>query len=331
MIKSLVKRILPNSIIKVLINLKLIFSLLSQYIYDFSVYRRFNGAKINLNSSQIEGKIIAHYHVLEKGISHPTPKKCFSLLVVANLIKLINEYDELCPNRSHQVDVSVSVLKKYCSLPTNEGCISNDLKATIEALQAPDNSTPGTYQFTKLEFFKDAESSFRELALSRYSVRDFTEEDVSTDLLKEIVRIAQKTPSVCNRQTSKVHILTSKEDISNHLALQSGNRGFGHKINKLLIVTSDLYLFEGARERNQAFVDGGMFAMSLLYALHNLKVGAVTLNWAYDKKQDSALHALGVIPRNEKIILFIGVGYPPDTFKVAVSDRRELEEVVKIK
>ena len=93
MIKSLVQRILPNSIIKVLINLKLIFSLLVQYIYDFSVYRRFNGAKINLNSSQIEGKIIAHYHVLEKGISHPTPKKCFSLLVVANLIKLINKYE----------------------------------------------------------------------------------------------------------------------------------------------------------------------------------------------------------------------------------------------
>jgi len=331
MIKDLVKKILPNSIIKVLTNLKLNFNLLSQYIYDFSVYKRFNGAKINMNSSQIEGKIIAHYHVLEKGISHPTPKKCFSLLVVENLIKLINEYDKLRKNRSRQVDVSVSVLKKYSLLPANEGCLPSVLKAAIDALQASNNSAPGASQFTKSEYFKDAESSFIEFALSRYSVRDFTEDDISTDLLKVAVRVAQKTPSVCNRQTSRVHILTSKEDISNHLALQNGNRGFGHKINKLLIVTSDLYLFEGVRERNQAFVDGGMFAMSLLYALHNLKVGAVPLNWAYDKKQDSALHALGVIPINEKIILFIGVGYPPDTFKVAVSDRREIEEVVKIK
>ena len=48
---------------------------------------------IKFHLKQIEGKIIASYHVLEKGLSHPTPKKCFSLAVVRSLISLINTYE----------------------------------------------------------------------------------------------------------------------------------------------------------------------------------------------------------------------------------------------
>ena len=124
--------------------------------------------------------------------------------------------------------------------------------------------------------------------------------------------------------------MTNRNDIDNHLSFQTGNRGYGHKINKLLIVTSDMYLFEGPKERNQAFTDGGMFSMSLLYALHSLKIGAVTLNWAYDKKQNSSLHNLGVIPENEKVIVFIGIGFPPAEFRVATSIRRDIEDIVNI-
>jgi len=330
MIKKLIKLILPNSLLKNILGIYSRLNTFRQYIYDLKVYQQFNGAKSKNNTSQLEGKIIAHYHVLEKGLSHPTPKNCFSLPVVKGLIKLIHQYDALTRIRSRQVDVAVEVLKQYLTFPTNQSCITVNLIASISSLRCISKFNSGSYEFTRSEFFKNSEANFGDFALSRYSVRDFTDEDVSVDLLKEVVKIAQKTPSVCNRQTAKVHLLINKKDIKNHLALQNGNRGFGYKINKLLIVSSDLYFFEGSRERNQAFVDGGMFAMSILYALHYHKIGAVALNWAYDNKQDKALHDLGRVPENEKIILFIGVGYPPDNFKVAVSDRRSLNEVMSI-
>lgn len=330
MVKEKLKKILPFRLIRMIRVFESRLSLLSQYIYDYRIYCYHNGRKSKMGPGQLEGKIIAHYHVLEKGISHPVPKKCFSLPVVENLVGLINEYDLLCPVRSRQVNVAVSVLKNYCLLPSNKNFIPIHLVNKIDALKSCDGINSGALWFEKSEFFKESNASFIDFSMSRYSVRDFTEESVDVDLLKKAVRVAQKTPSVCNRQTSRVYILTDKADIERHLLLQTGNRGFGHKINKLLIVASNLNFFEGPKERNQAFVDGGMFAMSLLYALHNLQIGAITLNWAYDKNQDCAAHELGVVPSNEKIILFIGVGHVPERFKVAASNRREENEVVVV-
>lgn len=330
MIKKLLKKFIPLPILHLIISFKSGLSLLVQFLYDYRIYRRHNGAKLKMNLAQVEGKIIAHYHVLEKGISHPTPKNCFSLPVAENLVKLINLYDSKTITRSRQVDVAVEVLKQYQVFSTNINCVPKELVDQIENLQVACNFNPGSISYTKETFFKNNSAAFDEFALSRFSVRDFTEESVEIDVIKSAIRIAQKTPSVCNRQTAKVHILTNKKDIEQHLALQTGNRGFGHKINKLLIITSDIHFFEGPKERNQAFTDGGMFAMSLLYALHNQKIGAVTLNWAYSSGQDKALHSLGIVPQNEKVILFIGVGQVPEQFKVAVSDRRNLDEVVNI-
>jgi len=95
----------------------------------------------------------------------------------------------------------------------------------------------------------------------------------------------------------------------------------------LLIVTSNLNYFDGPSEKNQAFIDGGLFAMSLLYALHFKEIGAIPLNWSYVKSQDQELHKLNEVKPNEKVIMFIGVGYPPSKFRVAASKRRKSKEI----
>lgn len=330
MIKKFLKKVMPLTVLNLIVSFMSDLSLFLQYLYDYRIYRKHNGAKLKMNLTQIEGKIIAHYHVLEKGISHPAPKNCFSVPVAENLVKLINLYDSKTTTRSRQVNVAVEVLKQYQVFSTNKNCLPKELVDQIEKLKVASDFNPGFISYTKENFFKNNSAAFDEFALSRFSVRDFTEENVEIDVLQAAIKVAQKTPSVCNRQTSKVHILTNKKDIERHLSLQTGNRGFGHKINKLLIITSDIHFFEGPKERNQAFTDGGMFAMSLLYALHHKKIGAVPLNWAYNRCQDKALHDLGIVSQNEKVILFVGVGYVPDSLKVAVSVRRNLDEVVNI-
>lgn len=330
MINIILKKLLPSKIVKLIKQFKMNINLILQYYYDYKIYTKYNGAKLKMNINQIEGKIIAHYHVLEKGMCHPYPKECFSLPIVKNLIKLISVYDTKSSIRSKQVNVAVSVLKKYINFPTNQKCLTSSLIGKISLLNINIKMKPSSLKFSKNEYFKFCDIPFKEFALSRYTVRDFLDQDVKIEVLKKAIETAQKTPSVCNRQTFKAHILTQKKDIINHLKFQTGNRGFGEKINKLIIITSDLNLFEGPKERNQAFIDGGMFAMSLLYSLHNLKLGAVSLNWSYDKNQNDSLYNLGLIPKNERVILFIGVGHVPENFKVAVSEKRELVDVLNI-
>ena len=53
---------------------------------------------------------------------------------------------------------------------------------------------------------------------------------------------------------------TNKNQIAKILEVQGGNRGFGHLANRLIIITSEVGVFTGVAERNQVYIDGGMYA-----------------------------------------------------------------------
>ncbi|MCA1920535.1 MAG: nitroreductase family protein, partial [Flavobacterium piscis] len=113
------------------------------------------------------------------------------------------------------------------------------------------------------------------------------------------------------------------------LALQNGNRGFGFLADKILVVTEDLNYFLSIAERNEAYINGGMFSMNLLYALHFYGIGACPLNWCAEKSNDMALRKLCLIPENEIIIMMIAIGGIPDKFMLASSPRIRPESIIK--
>ena len=170
--------------------------------------------------------------------------------------------------------------------------------------------------------------NFSQLVGARRSVRHYSSEPVSLSILEEAVKLAQQSPSVCNRQGAKVWWVLRREKIDEILALQNGNRGFGHLAKVLLIVTCDLGVFEGAKERNQVFIDGGLFAMSLLYSLSYKGLGACPLNWCVDVDRDKELHKITNIPRDHRVIMLVSVGHVPNEFSVAVSQRHELKHIL---
>lgn len=304
--------------------------LAKEYIYDYSFYLKYNSDSWANDATQLEGKIIATYHVLEKGFSHHNPKPLFSIAKFESLVDLINEYDRSGYERTAQVNVAASILNGYVNHNLHTGGIKD---ATLEKIALISRRTPnndicgGFEERTREEYLGQIDSEFESFAMSRYSIRHFSESAVDIKLLEKAVKIAQKTPSVCNRQTCKAHVLTNKEDIMKHLAYHNGSRSFSKLVNKLIIVTSDVRYFEGVRERNQAFAEGGLFAMSLLYSLHHLGLGAVPLNWCYDKAHDIGMRSLKCVPDSERIIMLIAVGNIPDRFSVAKSIRRPLEDM----
>jgi len=101
------------------------------------------------------------------------------------------------------------------------------------------------------------------------------------------------------------------------LELQNGNRGFGHLTNILMVITSNISLFTN-NEKNEPFLNAGLFSMTLLYALHFNMVGACLLNWAVTESNDKKLRELLKIPENEQIVVLIACGYLPDEFKIAL-------------
>ena len=172
-------------------------------------------------------------------------------------------------------------------------------------------------------------ADFKAFSQTRFSIRDFSEKAVAIGLIEDAIRVAQKTPSVCNRQTSRVHVVRGAKK-KRLLECQNGNRGFGDLADTVLVVSSDLCSFCGVQERNQAFIDGGMFAMSLLLGLHYVGLGACALNWSVDREADQRLREFFSIEDSECIVLLIAVGHLPEQFSVARSARKELEAIMRV-
>jgi hypothetical protein len=70
--------------------------------------------------------------------------------------------------------------------------------------------------------------------------------------------------------------------------------------------------------------------MSVCYALHSLGLGTCLLNWSVDPARDLTLRKRFAIPAYENMITMMAVGLLPETFKVAVSSRVELSQVLRI-
>lgn len=169
----------------------------------------------------------------------------------------------------------------------------------------------------------------RKFFLSRFSVRDFDCKKVLNEDIIKAIELALNTPSVCNRQASFVYCIYTREEIDRALSLQNGNRGFGHEVQCLLILCANLSAFDTAGERYQQWIDGGMFSMSVVWALHSLGLGSCCLNWSKGPVDDMRLRALVPINDEHTVLMMLAVGFPRENLKVCYSARKPVDTFYK--
>lgn len=165
---------------------------------------------------------------------------------------------------------------------------------------------------------------------ARHSIRQYAPGPVPPEALERAARAAQQAPTSCNRQTCRIHAWTDPALIARVAALQSGNRGFGHELGGLAVLWTDLRDWTEASERSNGLVDGGMFAMTFLLALHAEGLGTVPLNWSEEPAQDRALRRLARLPDSAQVIVMVGFGLLPETLRVPVSQRRPLDTCLSV-
>ncbi|WP_162274575.1 nitroreductase family protein [Tessaracoccus flavus] len=163
---------------------------------------------------------------------------------------------------------------------------------------------------------------------SRHSVRNFDPDNVPTEgELRSIVELARNTPSVCNRQGFRVHMYRSREDIDAILKIQNGATGFAHVVPAVGVVTARRALFVGPDERNQRWVDGGLFAMTLVWAAHARGFATCMLNWSLPSVSSARLRKVADIPEGEDIVVVIAFGHAKEGARVARSQKRSIDDL----
>ncbi|QYB00719.1 nitroreductase family protein (plasmid) [Rhodococcus sp. USK10] len=274
------------------------------------------------------------YHRVEKGLTLPEPRPWFGRDTVERLVRNCSLYIAGSTADAKIAAAAIGALTAYQEQFDDGRCewwnaISHNV-ADLQRLVSSDRENYGGVEasFDRLSKLRLTEEwKFSALANSRSSVRNFGPQIVGDDILLRAIRTAQTAPSVCNRQSGRVRSFKRGSFASGILALQNGNRGFGDTASHVLVVTSDLNAFVTPGERNQAFIDGGMFAMTLVYALHDLGTDSCCLNWSTVKNEDDALRRYLDLPDDEIVIMLIAVGYAADGAKVTRSPKRDIWQV----
>ena len=331
-----------NPLISVLIeNIKLPFRYLklalvvTDYFYDFLRYFNYSKTIETRKSKEINiAKILELCHSIEKGLVLKNTKIGFGQSKINRLINLLEKHIYHY-GFDYYSRMSLKVLSDYIEFNRTNNLEIDSFQKALERFNNLDSEKKymdfyggAVLTIKRCEIINTLNKSFPDLVKSRHSIRDFCHKDVDIEKINKAISLAQRTPSSCNRQSARVHVFKEKIDKLKLLELQRGASGFAEEIPLLLVVTTDLSCWDNRNERNQGFIDGGMFSMSLIYALHSCGLATCPLNLALEKERDISFRAAAKIPDSESLIVMIATGEMPESFKVAQSQRRRLEEIL---
>lgn len=295
----------------------------NEFLLDFALFSDYAAFKTgtlyrnaeDVSDANLEALISIEYHRLEKGLSNANRRASFGVDAAERLcaaLAVANSRNLITSITLYATEVLDSYRQVILGLPSD--AIGVGWKTLSRSDIHAASSIPS------IDFFS-----------SRHSVRFFDSlNPPSLHQIREAINLASYTPSVCNRQSWRVMICESEHSRQVALGLQNGNTGFGHYASHVLIVASDRACFASIGERNQAWIEGGLFAMSLVYALHSLGLGTCCLNWSVDNCRDSELKQALDIPSSYAVAMMIAVGSLPEWIKVAESRRRSTNELIKI-
>ncbi len=209
-----------------------------------------------------------------------------------------------------------------------------------------------------------------DLLRKRHSTRRFTDQDLSTALIKDIIRDAQLAPSWENTQPWKLYLATgetTKQIRARHLATAQSHqkswteimppknwatmpqanmdawsndiRGFlgGQFESEFLDMQGQLfnapaiiYVTVPKGSSNYSTYDAGAFGYGLLLAASAHGLGAIP---AYEFiRFPKEVHEAFTIPEDESLLMGIGIGYPAASkLNEYQSKRRPVDEILQIK
>jgi nitroreductase len=304
-------------------------------LYDYFRFKKYFSSTENQdkNKKNLEAWILKDSHRIEKGLSLPAPRYAFGENVLRELVKNILEYAK-SNNKDEIYYLGIGTFNAYENFHLQKGkelpSFYIELKRKIESCDF-NNITCNQVGIKKTEPINEKYAQFfDEFTSTRHSCRNFDiEKLVTSQTIKKLLQLSIRTPSVCNRQHWHVHFFTGtkKMDI---LTFQNGNAGFSENIPYIAVVTSDLRSFYTEHERNQPFIDGGLFSMSLMYSMHSVGLASCPLNWCNSFTTDRRFRKLNLVPDSETVMMLIAFGYPNINGSYAKSPRMTVDSFYTI-
>lgn len=295
--------------------------------YDARRYLAYSSSHGSHRSRQnLAARITERYHAIEKGLSLPDPRPGFGSAAIESVLRLTDRYIAEYGNDA-VIAAAYGALSAYIEFNRAVGLADDEIPHFAEitaALGAESTWSGGTLELTRQEVLDATSGVGIEFFRTRHSTRQFSDSPVSPSDIEFAAAAASTAPAVCNREFSQVHVWKNPSTIQRLLEIQGGARGFADGIPCLAMVTVSFRNYADAAERNQAWIDGGLFAMTFMLGLHARGLGCVPLNWSKTPAKDREMIAAAGLDGATGIVFLIGFGHLREQYRVAASPRVQI-------
>lgn len=309
------------------------YALLEDMFFEFKMLRKYNGHfNMKRDKKKLEARIIIGSHGIEKGLSFSIPKKAFGIPKIEYLLNNLLYYKRYFKDNNFIIE-HLAPIQKYIQFNSDSiNKIQNIIEKfnrLIENVDLPNSLNGGIVNVERSEILNSVNIDYAKFVKARHSFRSFSRIPVEMSKINAALEIAQMAPSACNRQTWEIYIFQGIQK-NELLELQQGCNGFGEEIDIAILITVD-YRKYFITELHQPYVDGGLYAMCLIHALHSVGLGTIPLTMSgFTMNKKKILLEKWQIPLSEIPILIIGVGNIKESVNVAVSHRIDFKKILHI-
>lgn len=297
--------------------------------YFYNLGRRFFFCSLMSKSDDsiefVTTKLRVLTHEIDKGLHMQTPRKGFGKDKVRKIIQYMNAYRQF-NNIEYDYEAYLDAFEILEEYQTSKDVFMLDTSFmpdldTLKINVANNDRIPSA---TRKTFF-DENLPYSSMICDRHSVRDFQNIAIEKEIFEEALSVAKCSPSACNRQSFRAMLVNVENDARAILDLQGGFKG--SEAYNCILVGVDLSLYYYPGEINAALLDGGMFAMNLIYALRDKKIDSCPLIWDDNSYKRKELNKILPIKDNIYIVMIIACGYALNTRKLLISPRRSTKNI----
>lgn len=283
----------------------------------------------------ILSEMVRNVHSIEKGMCLRQPRLLYGIKKIGFLMNITREYLAAGYDQNRdELKMVCGALNSYVQFHQQRDCsgeqiqkidsFAKDLQTQIGA----DSDCTVYGGSITVQPLQRGEHTLQNLLENRHSYRNFSNQAVAEADIYKAVELANRCPSACNRQTTRVYII-GKEKIAGMQDWLAGIGGFAEDVDKFLVITGRTSAFNSG-EAYQHIVNGGIFAGTLTLCLSDLGIGSCVIqrpllsapSWRRFAKAND-------IPGDEELVCMMAVGIPEREAVVPVSYRLDAKELTR--
>jgi nitroreductase len=157
---------------------------------------------------------------------------------------------------------------------------------------------------------------------TRRSIRQYKQEIISNDILKELLKAGMSGPTAGNKPW-KFIVINDPEKIR-ELANADSGANLASNVPLAILVCGDMKKYQDISQRYWV-IDSSIAAQNILLAAHSKGLGAVWSGVYPTEERINGLKSLFELPENIKPLVLIVIGYPAEHLPVV--DRYDASRV----